>query len=123
MSTLEIKDLHASVTTEGGAKEWEALEADARFAHVLHGGTAHTGEGSGPLGAEEEEFLGIPGLLTPEQTAELLAKRDDELRLRVEAARRIADDDEHFLLVEDHPDESDAGRSWRSPARCSTSSV
>jgi hypothetical protein len=102
---------------EGALPQWEALEADARFAHVLHGGTAHTGEGSGPLCAEEEEFLGIPGLLTPEQTAELLAKRDDALRLRVEAARRITDDDdEHFLLVEDHPDADDAGRSWRDAA-------
>ena len=70
---------------EDGLPQWEALEADARFAHVLHSGTAHTGEGSGPtvvVGAEDEEFLGIPGLLTPAQTAELLAKRDDELRLR-----------------------------------------
>jgi len=113
---LEDLDLPPREPVEGGAKQWEALEADARFAHVLHGGTAHTGEGSGPLGAEEEDFLGIPGLLTPEQTAELLAKRDDELRLRVEAARRITDDDEHFLLVEDHPDADDAGRSWRDAA-------
>lgn len=36
--------------------------------------------------------------------------------MRVEAARRIADDDEHFLLVEDHPDADDAGRSWRDAA-------
>jgi superfamily II DNA or RNA helicase len=113
---LEALDLPPREPVEGGGKEWEALEADARFAHVLHGGTAHTGEGSGPLGVEEEEFLGIPGLLTPEQTAELLAKRDDELRLRVEAARRIADDDEHFMIVEDHPDEKDTGRSWRDAA-------
>ncbi|MGY1600879.1 DEAD/DEAH box helicase [Geodermatophilus sp. SYSU D00815] len=116
---LEALDLPPREPKEGGAKEWEALEADARFAHVLHGGTAHTGDGrpaAVSLGAEEEEFLGIPGLLTPEQTASLLAKRDDELRLRVEAARRIADDDEHFMLVEDHPDEADAGRSWRDAA-------
>jgi superfamily II DNA or RNA helicase len=100
---------------EEGLPQWEALEADARFAHVLHSGTAHTGEGSGPVvvGAEDEEFLGIPGLLTPAQTAELLAKRDDELRLRVAQSHRNDDD---FLLVEDHPEESDAGRSWRDAA-------
>jgi superfamily II DNA or RNA helicase len=113
---LEALDLPPREPKEGGAKEWEALEADARFAHVLHGGTAHTGGSGEPPGAEEEEFLGIPGLLTPEQTAELLAKRDDELRIRVEAARRITDDDEHFMLVEDHPEEDDAGRSWRDAA-------
>src|SRR4051794_4224760 len=117
---LEELDLPPREPREGAAKEWEALEADARFAHVLHGGTAHTGEGrpaAAPLGDEEEDFLGIPGLLTPEQTASLLAKRDDELRLRVEAARRIPDDEhENFLLVEDHPEETDAGRSWRDAA-------
>jgi hypothetical protein len=102
---------------EDGLPQWEALEADARFAHVLHSGTAHTGEGSGPtvaVGEEDEEFLGIPGLLTPAQTAELLSKRDEELRLRIAQSHR--DHGEDFLLVEDHPDEHDAGRSWRDAA-------
>jgi hypothetical protein len=100
---------------EEGLPQWEALEADARFAHVLHSGTAHTGEGSGgvDVAPEDEEFLGIPGLLTPAQTAELLSKRDDELRVRIAASHRNDDD---FLLVEDHPDETDAGRSWRDAA-------
>ena len=82
---------------------------------MLHGGTAHTGEGSAPVpvASEDEEFLGIPGLLTPAQTAELLAKRDDELRLRI-AARASADDEDGGLFpLEDHPDEDEAGRSWR----------
>jgi superfamily II DNA or RNA helicase len=99
---------------EEGLPQWEALEADARFAHVLHGGTAHTGEGSGPVvvAPEDEEFLGIPGLLTPAQTAELLSKRDDELRVRIAASHR-ADDD--FLLVEELP-EIESGGSWRDAA-------
>ena len=98
-------------------KQFEALEADARFAHVLHSGTAHTGEGrpaAEPLAAEEEDFLGIPGLLTAEQTASLLAKRDDELRLRIAQSHRADDGD--FMIVDDHPDEDDAGRSWRDAA-------
>jgi hypothetical protein len=101
---------------EDGLPQWEALEADARFAHVLHSGTAHTGEGSGAVvvDAEDEEFLGIPGLLTPAQTAELLSKRDEELRVRIAASHRTASED--FLLVEDHPDEHDTGRSWRDAA-------
>ena len=114
---LEALDLPPREPREGEMKQWEALEADARFAHVLHSGTAHTGEGSGPtvvVGEEEEEYLGIPGLLTPAQTAELLAKRDDELRLRVAQSHRADDGD--FMLVEDHPDEDDAGRSWRDAA-------
>jgi superfamily II DNA or RNA helicase len=99
---------------EEGLPQWEALEADARFAHVLHGGTAHTGEGSGPVvvAPEDEEFLGIPGLLTPAQTAELLSKRDDELRVRIAASHR-ADDD--FMLVEELP-EVESGGSWRDAA-------
>jgi superfamily II DNA or RNA helicase len=112
---LDLEPLPPKEKDPDGLQQWEALEADARFAHVLHSGTAHTGEGSGPtvvVDAEDEEFLGIPGLLTPAQTAELLSKRDDELRVRI--ARRA--DDEDFMVVEDHPDENDAGRSWRDAA-------
>src|SRR3954470_22298014 len=114
---LEALDLPPREPREGEMKQWEALEADARFAHVLHSGTAHTGESSpasAALGEEDEEFLGIPGLLTPAQTAELLAKRDDELRVRIAQSHR--DQGEDFLLVEDPPDEDDSGRSWRDAA-------
>ncbi|PWW21516.1 superfamily II DNA or RNA helicase [Geodermatophilus normandii] len=117
---LDLDPLPPKEREAVGLKQWEALEADARFAHVLHGGTAHTGDGSGPvaaapLGVEEEDFLGIPGLLTPEQTASLLAKRDDELRLRI--AQRVHDEDTGELpVVEDHPEEDEAGRSWRDVA-------
>jgi superfamily II DNA or RNA helicase len=114
---LDLEPLPPKEKDPDGLKQWEALEADARFAHVLHSGTAHTGEGSGPtvvVGEEDEEFLGIPGLLTPAQTAELLSKRDEELRLRIAASHRADDGD--FLIVEDHPDEDDTGRSWRDAA-------
>src|SRR6195952_5754490 len=102
---LDLEPLPPKEKDPDGLPQWEALEADARFAHVLHSGTAHTGEGSGPVpvDAEDEEFLGIPGLLTPAQTAELLSKRDDELRLRIAASHRA--DGDAFLIVEDHPDE------------------
>src|SRR3954454_10010800 len=114
---LDLEPLPPKERDPDGLKQWEALEADARFAHVLHSGTAHTGEGSGPtvvVDAEDEEFLGIPGLLTAEQTAELLSKRDEELRLRIAQSHRADDGD--FMIVEDHPDEDDAGRSWRDAA-------
>ena len=74
---LDLEPLPPKEKDHDGLQQWEALEADARFAHVLHSGTAHTGEGSGPtvvVDAEDEEFLGIPGLLTPAQTAELLTQ-------------------------------------------------
>jgi superfamily II DNA or RNA helicase len=114
---LDLEPLPPKEKDPDGLKQWEALEADARFAHVLHGGTAHTGEGTPAnvvVDAEDEEFLGIPGLLTPAQTAELLSKRDEELRLRIAQSHRA--DGEDFMLVEDHPDEDDAGRSWRDAA-------
>jgi hypothetical protein len=114
---LDLEPLPPKEKDPDGLTQWEALEADARFAHVLHGGTAHTGEGRPALvevAPEDEEFLGIPGLLTPAQTAELLSKRDDELRVRIAQSHRA--DGEDFLLVEDHPDEDIAGRSWRDAA-------
>ncbi|MGY1736526.1 DEAD/DEAH box helicase [Geodermatophilus sp. SYSU D00684] len=114
---LDLDPLPPKEREAVGLKQWEALEAEARFAHVLHGGTAHTGEGSGAVAVapEDEEFLGIPGLLTAEQTASLLAKRDDELRLRI--AQRVHEEDTGELpIVEDHPDEDDAGRGWRDVA-------
>ncbi|MCZ2825287.1 MULTISPECIES: DEAD/DEAH box helicase [unclassified Modestobacter] len=114
---LEALDLPPREPREGEMKQWEALEADARFAHLLSSGTAHTGEGSPavvPLEADAEDFLGIPGLLTPAQTAELLAKRDDELRIRIAASHARGDDD--FMVVEDHPEEEEVGRSWRDVA-------
>ena len=120
---LDLDPLPAKEREPVTMKQFEALEADARFAHVLHGGTAHTGEGRPAAGragddmaAEEEDFLGIPGLLTAEQTASLLAKRDDELRLRIAQRAHHDDDTGELPIVEDHPDEDDAGRSWRDAA-------
>ncbi|MGI8665382.1 MAG: DEAD/DEAH box helicase [Jatrophihabitans sp.] len=71
--------------------EWEALEAEAQFAHVLHGGRAVTPDASAPAepGQDDEEFLGLPGLLTPEQTAALLAQRDGALRKRASRSRQL----------------------------------
>ncbi|HYN73709.1 MAG TPA: DEAD/DEAH box helicase family protein [Nakamurella sp.] len=74
------------------------LDSQAEFAHVMHSGravTADPGGGQwsvGPVGqvtAEDEAFLGLPGLLSPEQTAALLAQRDSHLRRRVDAAGRL----------------------------------
>src|SRR5450755_1761789 len=51
----------------------EILDSQAEFAHVLHSGRAMTGAGPAPhppaVTAEDQDFLGLPGLLPPEQTA------------------------------------------------------
>jgi superfamily II DNA or RNA helicase len=87
---------------------YEALEAEAQFAHVLHGGRAVTAQLS--LTDDDEAFLGLPGLLSPEQTASLLARRDADVRKRVAASRR----GQSVERVEDDPPPAQA--SWRAAA-------
>lgn len=110
-------DLPPREAPDGGAT-WEALEADARFAHVLAGGTAHVPRPSeGPvLDDAEAELIGLPGLLTPEQTALLLARRDDEHRRRAGRTRRAVGPPEDESVVSDLPDGAPlgpGGASWR----------
>jgi superfamily II DNA or RNA helicase len=82
-------------SSDAGA--WEALDAEAEFAHVLHGGRAVLAEPApdaaddpgldGHADPDQEDILGLPGLLTPEQTAALLARRDSDLRKRISTVR------------------------------------
>ncbi len=79
----DLLDLLPLETEPASADSAELVDADASFAHVLHGGRAvlapvHT--------AEDEDFLGLPGILTPEQTAQLLARRDSAARRRAGGA-------------------------------------
>ncbi|MCW2541721.1 MAG: putative helicase, superfamily [Frankiales bacterium] len=78
--------------------EWEALEAEAQFAHVLHAGRAVTGGGAAAeFDPADEDFLGLPGLLSPQQTADLLAHRDGELRKRARARKTAASESAEML--------------------------
>jgi superfamily II DNA or RNA helicase len=79
-----------TVSEHGG---WEALDAEAEFAHVLAGGTAVVAADDpyADMDADDADFLGLPGLLDPKQTAALLARRDVEARKKAEAARRTED--------------------------------
>jgi superfamily II DNA or RNA helicase len=62
----------------------EVLHASAHFDRVLYDG-GEFGTATAPGSAEEEDFLGLPGLLEPEQVAHLLRKRQaDQLRNRSE---------------------------------------
>ncbi|MFB9378671.1 DEAD/DEAH box helicase [Kineococcus gynurae] len=87
----ELDPLPPPEREPGGPKEYEALEAQAEFAHVLSGGRAHVGSdgAGGDLTSEDEDFLGLPGLLSPEQTATLLAQRDSEIRKRTSLPRAV----------------------------------
>jgi superfamily II DNA or RNA helicase len=66
----------------------ELIDADAAFAHVLHAGRAVVAEPM-EITAEDEEFLGLPGILTPEQTAAVLARRDAAARRKASSAVEV----------------------------------
>ena len=53
---------------------WEALESDANFDKVLYEG-GEFGFAADPESDEELDFIGIPGLLEPDQVRELLKQR------------------------------------------------
>ncbi|MEX0428234.1 DEAD/DEAH box helicase [Nocardioides sp. DS6] len=58
---------------------WEALGSEARFDRVLFDGGEFGHAGEVHVGSEEEmDFLGIPGLLDPDQMRDLLQQRQAE---------------------------------------------
>jgi superfamily II DNA or RNA helicase len=67
---------------------FEALGSHATFAHVLYDGAEFGHSGEVHVGSDEEmDFLGIPGLLEPDQVRSLLQHRQRQRRdLRAEAA-------------------------------------
>ena len=65
---------------------FEALDAQAAFAHVLMGGAAHTGDTLIDPDGPDQDFLGLPGLLSAEQTAALLKSREVQARAAGRAA-------------------------------------
>jgi superfamily II DNA or RNA helicase len=91
-SSLELVDELPDEAAEQASDSllgWEALEAEAQFAHVLHAGRAVVPDSARVPDSEEQDFLGLPGLLTAEQTAALLAQRDGELRKRASRSRQV----------------------------------
>jgi len=63
--------------------QYEALGSQATFAHVLFDGAEFGHAGEVHVGSEEEmDFLGIPGLLEPDQVRSLLQLRQRERRER-----------------------------------------
>nr|WP_246004206.1 DEAD/DEAH box helicase [Nocardioides marmoriginsengisoli] len=62
---------------------FEALGSQATFAHVLYDGAEFGHAGEVHVGSEEEmDFLGIPGLLEPDQVRSLLQNRQKQGRER-----------------------------------------
>ncbi|MGH8859660.1 MAG: DEAD/DEAH box helicase [Jatrophihabitantaceae bacterium] len=75
-----LLDLEPVEPVDGEADGYELVDADAAFAHLLHAGRAVV---AGPeLSGDDEDFLGLPGILSPEQMAQVLARRDEHARKR-----------------------------------------
>ncbi|HEX7738893.1 MAG TPA: ATP-dependent helicase, partial [Marmoricola sp.] len=82
-----------AASAEADQVPFEALDSQAVFDRVLYDGAEFGHAGEVHVGSEEEmDFLGIPGLLDPEQVRDLLRQRQDERRSA--QARRRPDPDE-----------------------------
>ena len=80
------QDLLARANADEGASDellgsYEALGSEARFDQVVYDGSAFGHAGEVHVGSDEEmDFLGIPGLLEPDQVRELLHHRQRSRR-------------------------------------------
>ena len=74
--SLLDKENREEATSEELTEEfvWEALESDANFDRVYFG-TEEFGFAAEPGSDEELDFIGLPGILEPEQVRELLHRR------------------------------------------------
>jgi hypothetical protein len=74
--------------------KFEALGSQATFAHVLFDGAEFGHAGEVHVGSDEEmDFLGIPGLLEPDQVRSLLQLRQKERREQQSRKPRAADEE------------------------------
>jgi superfamily II DNA or RNA helicase len=81
----EALDVERAESEASDAETYELIDADAAFAHVLHAGRAVVAADL-EITAEDEEFLGLPGILSPEQMAAVLARRDSAARRKATSA-------------------------------------
>jgi superfamily II DNA or RNA helicase len=74
-----IDQANAGETALDSSAAFEALGSDALFDHVLYDGAAFGHAGEVHVGSDEEmDFLGIPGLLEPDQVRDLLRQRQSD---------------------------------------------
>ncbi len=76
---LAREQVAESASAEELATPFQALGSDALFDQVVYDGAAFGHAGEVHVGSEEEmDFLGIPGLLEPDQVRDLLRQRQHE---------------------------------------------
>jgi superfamily II DNA or RNA helicase len=76
-----LLDVEPMEPEPGEVERYELVDADAAFAHVLHAGRAVVATPH-ELTDDDEDFLGLPGILSPEQMAQVLSRRDEHARKR-----------------------------------------
>lgn len=90
---LESANREERASEDVGLGTWEAIGSDASFDRVLYDGTEF-GTLAEPGSDEEYDFIGIPGLLEPEQVSELLRHR------QARQARRAGERRKHAVEAE-----------------------
>ncbi|MFY7067601.1 DEAD/DEAH box helicase [Nocardiopsis changdeensis] len=82
-----LKEANRKRDTPDAGEElpFETMEASAEFDRALYDGNEYGGV---PGSTEEEDFLGLPGLLEPQQVAQLLRKRKDDIKAGEIKARK-----------------------------------
>jgi len=93
-SLLESANREERASEEAGLGTWEAIGSDASFDRVLYDGTEF-GTLAEPGSDEEFDFIGIPGLLEPEQVSELLRHRQARQARRAGDRRKQTVESEH----------------------------
>lgn len=93
-SLLDSANREERASEEAGLGTWEAIGSDASFDRVLYDGTEF-GTLAEPSSDEEYDFIGIPGILEPEQVSELLRQR------QARQARRAGERRKHVLEHEE----------------------
>jgi superfamily II DNA or RNA helicase len=82
-----------SAAADQAGAAFEALGSHASFAHVLYDGAEFGHAGEVHVGSDEEmDFLGIPGLLEPDQVRSLLQRRQRQRRDLDAQAADVGDD-------------------------------
>ncbi|MBT2500007.1 DEAD/DEAH box helicase [Agromyces sp. ISL-38] len=90
---LNAANREERASEEAGLGTWEAIGSDASFDRVLYDGTEF-GTLAEPGSDEEFDFIGIPGLLEPDQVAELLRHRQSRQSRRAgERRRQVAEEE------------------------------
>ncbi|MBT2515857.1 DEAD/DEAH box helicase [Streptomyces sp. ISL-90] len=90
---LNAANREERASEEAALGTWEAIGSDASFDRVLYDGTEF-GTLAEPGSDEEFDFIGIPGLLEPDQVAELLRHRQSRQSRRAgERRRQVAEEE------------------------------